>query len=555
MSQSDTAATNKPASKSAQLRAMIHSTQLNFLLEAHSGVSAKIAEEAGFEGIWASGLSIAAAHGVRDNNELSWTQVLDALEFMNDSVSIPVLLDGDTGYGNFNNLRRLVSKLESRGIAGVCIEDKSFPKANSFIDGQLQPLADIDEFSGKIKAGKDAQQDPSFNIVARVEAFIAGWGLGEALKRAEAYRQAGADAILIHSALSRPDEILSFTREWANRSPVVIVPTKYYGTPTEVFETAGISIVIWANHLMRGSVSAMQDIARTIKQDRTLIGVESRIASVSEIFRLQGSEELKQAEDKYLPARTAAAKAIILAAAQGGELGELTAHQPKALVPISGRPLLNRLTDTLNSVGIKDITVVRGFKKESVSSPSWKYVDNDEHETTHAAYSLSKAVKGLKGTALVSYGDILFDKYVPMSLLENQADFAIAVDASWTSSANAKRYIELVQADRVYSKYDFDRPAALTRMTPVTGDDTPEGVTGEWMGLLKVSERGLYALQTLLANLEGDAALRSMRMSEVLNLLLDQGQRIDVLYFSGRWFDVDEIKDVLQADAFLGDHR
>jgi len=190
--------------------------------------------------------------------------VVDTLEFMADASDLPILLDGDTGYGNFNNVRRLVRKLEQRGIAGVCIEDKQFPKTNSFINGEAQPLADMDEFCGKIKAGKDSQSDDNFSIVARVEALIAGWGMDEALRRAEAYRQAGADAILIHSKLSRPDEILEFAREWAGRGPLVIVPTKYYSTPTEVFREAGISTVIWANHLIRAATSAMQAVAREI---------------------------------------------------------------------------------------------------------------------------------------------------------------------------------------------------------------------------------------------------------------------------------------------------
>ncbi|MFP3480074.1 isocitrate lyase/phosphoenolpyruvate mutase family protein, partial [Burkholderia sp. SIMBA_057] len=98
---------------------------------------------------------------------------------------------------------------------------KQFPKTNSFINGEAQPLADMDEFCGKIKAGKDSQSDENFSIVARVEALIAGWGMDEALRRAEAYRRAGADAILIHSKLSRPDEILEFAREWAGRGPLV----------------------------------------------------------------------------------------------------------------------------------------------------------------------------------------------------------------------------------------------------------------------------------------------------------------------------------------------
>jgi len=176
--------------KTTRLRQLITRPELAFLMEAHSGLSARIVEEAGFEGIWGSGLTISAGFGVRDNNELSWSQVTDHVAFMTETTSIPLLLDGDTGYGNFNNMRRLVRKLEQIGVAGVTIEDKQFPKTNSFIDGDKQPLADIDEFCGKIKAGKDVQEDADFCIVARVEALIAGWGMKAALQRAEAYRAA-----------------------------------------------------------------------------------------------------------------------------------------------------------------------------------------------------------------------------------------------------------------------------------------------------------------------------------------------------------------------------
>src|ERR1700752_2648458 len=270
-------------SKTAMLRSLLASRALEFLMEAHNGLSARIVEEAGFRGIWASGLALSAQFGVRDCNEASWTQVVDMLEFMADASDLPILLDGDTGYGNFNNMRRLVRKLEQRGVAGVCIEDKQFPKTNSFLNGERQPLADIAEFCGKIAAGKDTQNDPNFSIVARVEALIAGWGMDEALRRAEAYRWARADAILIHSKLSKPDEILAFARHWARRAPLVIVPTRYYSTPTEVFREAGISTVIWANHLIRAATSAMQAVAKEIHSSETLVNVEDRIATVNEI--------------------------------------------------------------------------------------------------------------------------------------------------------------------------------------------------------------------------------------------------------------------------------
>ena len=286
--------------KTESLKKLLDSPELEFLMEAHNGLSAKIVENAGFSCIWASGLAISASMGVRDNNELSWTQVLEIVEFMSDAVKIPILLDGDTGYGNYNNMRRLVRKLEQRGVAGVCIEDKLFPKTNSFL-GQRQPLADIKEFSGKIRAGKDSQTDDSFCIVARVEAFISGWGLAEALKRAEAYHEAGADAILMHSKRSDLREVETFMQEWGNRGPVVIVPTKYFQTPTRVFRESGISVVIWANHLLRSAITAMKNTAAQIYQSESLAQVEHKVASLSDIFELQKCNELREAEKRYLP--------------------------------------------------------------------------------------------------------------------------------------------------------------------------------------------------------------------------------------------------------------
>lgn len=287
--------------KTTQLKQMLQSKQLEFIMEAHNGLSGRIVEEAGFKGIWGSGLTISASMGVRDNNEASWTQVLEVVELMSDATTIPILLDADTGYGNFNNVRRLVRKLEQRNVAGMCIEDKLFPKTNSFINSEQQPLADVEEFSGKIRAAKDTQQDPDFCVVARVESFIAGWDLDEALRRADAYASAGADAILMHSKLTNASQILEFMSAWKNNCPVVIVPTTYHATPTSLFEEAGVSLVIWANHLLRSSIKAMQLTAAQIHAERCISPIEDQVVSVKEIFRLQNAGELKDAEKIYLP--------------------------------------------------------------------------------------------------------------------------------------------------------------------------------------------------------------------------------------------------------------
>ena len=227
------------ARQTAQFRRLLES-ELEFLLEAHNGISAKIGEEAGFKGLWAGGLCMSAQYGVRDSNEASWTQVLEMLEFMADATIDTRSCSTAIRATAISTMSGASSASSSSVASRPCVSrTSSYPKTNSFIDGNKQELAEIDEFCSRIKAGKDAQADDDFAIITRVEAFIAGWGLGEAMKRAEAYHEAGSDGILIHSALSTPTEVLAFKKEWADRSPVVIVPTKYYATPTEVLREAG----------------------------------------------------------------------------------------------------------------------------------------------------------------------------------------------------------------------------------------------------------------------------------------------------------------------------
>jgi len=275
--------------------------ELSFLMEAHDGLSGAIAERAGFKGLWASGLSISCSLGYRDANEASWTQLVDVVERMVDSTDLPVLVDGDSGFGNFNNARLLARKLQQRGAAGVALEDKGFPKMNSFV-GDRHPLADTGEFSGRLRAVRDAVGD-DLVLVARIEALIAGYGMDEALTRAHAYAEAGADAILIHSRKSVADEILAFAGAWQNRLPVVIVPTKYFRTPVAAYREAGISTVIWANHSMRAAFAGMRDICDRIIAEESIAGIEGEVASLDEVFGLMRYGELAAAEERYLPTR------------------------------------------------------------------------------------------------------------------------------------------------------------------------------------------------------------------------------------------------------------
>lgn len=520
--------------KSTRLRQLLTSPELEFALEAHNALSAKIAEEAGFPAIWASGLSMSAQFGVRDSNEASWSQVVDALEFMTDATQVPILVDGDTGYGNFNSLRRLVRKLEQRDLGGVCIEDKEFPKTNSFGASDRQILASVDEFCGKIKAAKDCQTDPDFVVVARVEALIAGAGMEEALRRAEAYHAAGADAVLIHSKKSRADEVVEFARQWAGRCPLVIVPTKYYSTPVEVFRKAGFSLVIWANHMLRCTIPVMQATAARIRKQESVVAIEDQIAPLDEVFRLQGADELAQAERTYSPAPGRGVVAVLLAASRGRELESLTVDRPKSMLQIGGKPILARLVEECKRQGIHNLKAVAGYRSETIKLEDVEVVVNEQHETTGEIASLRLALPR-EGQALILYGDLLVRSSVLRDVLEHNGEAVAVVDSLTTSGPDS----DFTVCDTPDERAFFGPSVKLQRMVTSEVDNQ-----GRWIGVLRLGGAALERAHQALERLQDGT------ISDLLNALLEAGQEIQVHYIHGHWLDVNRLEDIERADAF-----
>ncbi len=532
-------------SKTKQLRALLDPDRLDFILEAHNGLSARIAEEAGFKAIWASGLAISASLGVRDNNEASWTQMLEVAEYMADATRVPILLDGDTGHGNFNNFRRFVRKLEQRGIAGVCIEDKVFPKTNSFLRGETQPLAAMDEFCGKISAGKESRQDADFVIVARTEALIAGWGLAEAVRRAEAYRVAGADAIVVHSAQSKPDEVFAFLEAWAGRHPVILIPTKYHTTPTEAFAQRRVSALIWANHLMRASLTAMQRCARQIRRDNTISGVEEEVAPLREVFRLQGDAELQSAEERFLAA-SPRRSAIILAATRGsGALYPLTAAVPKCLLRVGGVSLLDRLCDNLAALNTREITVVAGYRAETIVRAGLLRVENAAWATTGELSSLALAAGALHGPGLLAFGDILCRRHILASLLDDDADLVVAADRRIRQpGAQGGRARDLLRLSEpaAHAFLDAECQAVAAAFSPTYGD-----YDAEWIGLLKYSATGAGWIRAWLEANRGRPDFIQGGVIDLLAGLLAEGRKVKVHVVSGDWTTVEDACDLAEA--------
>jgi phosphoenolpyruvate phosphomutase len=283
------------------LREKVATHDLVTLMSAHNPLSARLAEEAGFDGIWASGFELSAAYGVPDASLLSLTQHLDMTRAIIEQTTIPMVADIDTGYGNAINVLHVVSAYARAGAAAVVMEDKMFPKDTSLLAGGRQELVRIEEFQGKIEAAREAGKAHGLFVIARTEALIADLGLDEALRRGMAYAEAGADLLLVHSKRKTPDEIVAFCERWQGPIPLTIVPTAYPDlTEAKVRALGKIKIVIYANHAIRAAVGAMRQVFAQIRRDGGIHVVDKQVASVEEIFELQRVPAMKAAEKKYL---------------------------------------------------------------------------------------------------------------------------------------------------------------------------------------------------------------------------------------------------------------
>lgn len=281
-----------------RLRDALENPRLARAMGAHSPLSARLAAETGFDVVWSSGLEISAVAGVPDANILAMPQCLEAAAAMAAAVDTPVLADCDSGFGNVNNVIHMVRAYEARGVGGVCIEDKQFPKLNSFIEGN-QDLAPLDDFAAKIRGAVECRNSADLVVVARIEALISGRGQDEALRRADVYEAAGADALLIHSKRSDPAEVFEFREAYSGDLPVIVVPTTYHQVTAEELEQRGFAMAIYANQALRSSIKAMRETLGRIYRDGTTRNVEEDIAALKEVFDLQGVAQMLERQDRY----------------------------------------------------------------------------------------------------------------------------------------------------------------------------------------------------------------------------------------------------------------
>ncbi|WP_438822051.1 isocitrate lyase/phosphoenolpyruvate mutase family protein [Actinocrinis puniceicyclus] len=276
--------------KARELRRLLESPAVTTVMGAPSGLAAILAQQSGFDAVWSSSFEVSAFRGLPDASLLTMTDYLRAAVEADRACDLPVIADCDTGFGNALNVAHMIAEYEAAGIAAVCIEDKVFPKVNSFSE-RAQQLEDMAEFAHRISVAKAAQRNPDLLVIARTEALIAGGEVDDALRRARAYADAGADAVLVHSKAKTPDQILEFLGRWPGTCPVVVVPTTYYTWTVEEMRQAGVAMTIYANQGMRATVSAVRRIMTLIHNAGSSATIEDEVASVDEIFALQRLDE------------------------------------------------------------------------------------------------------------------------------------------------------------------------------------------------------------------------------------------------------------------------
>ncbi|MFN7970752.1 MAG: isocitrate lyase/phosphoenolpyruvate mutase family protein [Acidobacteriota bacterium] len=537
------------------------------LIGAHSALTARLGEEAGFDGIWASGFEISASRGVPDANYLTMTEALAVAREMAGAVSIPVIADCDNGFGNAINVMRTVREYEAAGVAGICVEDNVFPKRCSFYGGVRRELVPAEEHAGKIRACKSAQRTPDFAVVARTEAFIAGWGKEEALARAHLYADSGADLVLVHSRSKTFDELADFARSWDRATPLVVVPTIFSATAVDELHSGGFKVVIFANHALRAEVKAVRETLAALRRAGRASAIEDRIATLEEVYKLSGVTDLSASEKLYLPKGDPPARAVILAAGYEESLQPLIADRPKAMLDVKGATLLERQVATLAACGIREIAVVRGYLKDRITLAGLHYVDNDLYRETGELHSLLCAASFFGDRTLVLYGDLLFDEAIVRKMLATPGDVLLAIDRAYPDAVRAGLPLPARPDLVVFAGEGTDAPALrdlaageTRRVARIGSRIASTEAHGEFLGIALLTRAGSDRLRARVAEvserLRGKpfheaASMERAALSDAFQEAIDAGEEVRAVETYKGWMEVDTFEDYQRAWARL----
>jgi phosphoenolpyruvate phosphomutase / 2-hydroxyethylphosphonate cytidylyltransferase len=287
-----------PSVRLSRLRRLIDAQPLVRLMEAHSGLTGLIVEHTQverdgrkleFDGMWSSSLTDSTARGKPDIEAVDISSRLQIINDLFEVTTKPLVFDGDTG-GKPEHFTFTVRSLERLGVSAVIIEDKEGLKRNSLFGTEAQQTqSSIEDFCARLSIGKQAQITDDFMIIARIESLILEQGMDDAVERAEAYIESGADAIMIHSRRKEPDEVFEFCRraeKLPKRVPIVAVPTSYHQVSEQELVDHGVNVVIYANHMLRAAYPQMVKVAKTILEHGRALEADPYLAPISEALSI-----------------------------------------------------------------------------------------------------------------------------------------------------------------------------------------------------------------------------------------------------------------------------
>lgn len=536
------------------------------VIEVHNGLSAIIAnnikeqredEVLQFDALWESSLTDSAAKGYPDAEIIGPESRYETIRQILQSSSKPLIVDGDTG-GEATNFEFFVKNLEDLGVSMVIIEDKVFPKRNSLEPGANQTQEDPDIFATKIKRGKSVLFSKDFLIAARIESLISGAGLEDAILRARKYLLADADAIMIHSKDSNPEDILNFAVEYDKlsselgfRKPLICVPTTYNTIKEEDLRKSGFNIVIYANHLLRSSHKAMVETASLILRNQRGFEAEPMCSPVKTIFQDVGFLEVKEKDKIY-----AKSKHHVIIPAAGVE--SIFDH-PKSILEIKGKTIIQRQLEILNSCGIYDIVVIRGFKKDLLNIPGVKYIDNEHYEDYGLLYSLFRAEEEMEGGFIYINSDILFDSQIINSLLETRRDIVLVVDNSYTYHKHEiDKRLDLVMTSKKptnQQRFLYSRDNEIIRI----GKNIDKNMADyEYIGIAYFSEYGVKIIKQIyqectINNKEcfHATSIEKATFNDFIQEIIDRGFKVHTMEIHKGWLEIHKKKDVDLAEKLL----
>jgi phosphoenolpyruvate phosphomutase len=287
-----------PENRKSKLKRLVDAKKIVRVIEAHNAFTGLIAENVKltknqkfleFDGMWSSSLTDSTIRGKPDNQAVDYSTRIAGLNEILDVTSKPIIFDADNG-GRIEHLQYLVKTLERVGVSAIVLEDKIGLKKNSLFKSQVGVKQDsIENFCMKLKKAKESKISDDLFIVARIESFILGKGLKDAMRRAEAYSRSGADAIVIHSKEKYPNQIFSFSKNFIKSKfykPLVAIPSTYSKTYESQLINNGFKIVIYANHFLRTIHPAMVNVAKMILKNQRSFEAEKKMSSINEVINL-----------------------------------------------------------------------------------------------------------------------------------------------------------------------------------------------------------------------------------------------------------------------------